>query len=59
MHWVERVGLDTIKAKVVDDLESRKALYERLLYALSGEKDPWGEIVGSAEKRRQFEPLAV
>ncbi|MDD5295870.1 MAG: nitrite reductase large subunit NirB [Rhodocyclaceae bacterium] len=57
VHWVERVGLDYVKARVVNDLESRKALYDRLMYALSGEKDPWGEIVSSPEKRRQFEPL--
>jgi nitrite reductase (NADH) large subunit len=59
VHWVERVGLDYVKAKVADDAESRKALFDRLMYSLSGEKDPWGEIVASADKRKQFEPLMV
>ena len=59
VHWLERVGLDYAKAKVVDDLESRKALYERLLFALQGEKDPWAEIVESPALRAQFEPLSV
>ncbi len=44
VHWLERVGMDSVKAKVVDDRENRQALFERLMYALSGEKDPWGEI---------------
>jgi len=57
VHWLERVGMDSVKAKVVDDRENRQALFERLMYALSGEKDPWGEIVASPEKRKQFEPL--
>ncbi len=59
VHWLERVGLDYAKAKVVDDLENRKALYERLLFALQGEKDPWAEIVESPALRAQFEPLSV
>jgi nitrite reductase (NADH) large subunit len=59
VHWLERVGLDYVKAKVVSDAESRKALFDRLMYSLSGEKDPWGEIVANADKRKQFEPLRV
>jgi len=59
VHWLERVGLDYAKAKVVDDLASRKALYERLLFALQGEPDPWAEIVESPALRAQFEPLSV
>ncbi|MDZ4175809.1 MAG: nitrite reductase large subunit NirB, partial [Hydrogenophaga sp.] len=41
VHYIDRVGLDYVKGKVVDDAESRKALYERLLFALQDYKDPW------------------
>ncbi len=42
--WVERVGLDYVKAKVVDDHEGRKALYDRFLHAQKYlQKDPWAE----------------
>ena len=43
MHYVERVGLDYVKQQVVQDAANRKALYERLLYALQDEKDPWAK----------------
>jgi assimilatory nitrite reductase (NAD(P)H) large subunit precursor (EC 1.7.1.4) len=43
--WVERVGLDHIKAIVVMDVASRQQLAARLDFALSQEKDPWAEAV--------------
>jgi assimilatory nitrite reductase (NAD(P)H) large subunit precursor (EC 1.7.1.4) len=43
--WVERVGLDHIKAVVVMDVASRQQLAARLDFALSQEKDPWAEAV--------------
>ena len=50
VHWIERVGLDYAKNRVVEDSASRQALYQRLLYALSGEKDPWKSVVESRTK---------
>jgi nitrite reductase (NADH) large subunit len=41
VHYVERVGLDYVKQKVVEESANRQSLYERLLYALAEEKDPW------------------
>jgi nitrite reductase (NADH) large subunit len=41
VHYLERVGLDHVKQRVVQDAENRKALYGRLMYALEGAKDPW------------------
>ncbi|MGH8245335.1 MAG: (2Fe-2S)-binding protein, partial [Gammaproteobacteria bacterium] len=41
VHYVQRVGMDYIKKKVVDDADNRKALYERLVFALQDTKDPW------------------
>jgi nitrite reductase (NADH) large subunit len=57
VHYLNRVGLDYIRQKVVDDKEGRQALRERLLYALQGLPDPWAEQVGNAVKRRAFIPL--
>jgi nitrite reductase (NADH) large subunit len=61
-HYVERVGLDYVKARVVADADNRKALYERLLFALQDYEDPWAERAaeraGGALKR-EFEVIAV
>lgn len=58
VHWIGRVGLDYAKNRVVDDEANRKALYQRLLYALSGEMDPWKAVVASRAKPL-FETIAV
>ncbi len=50
VHWIARVGLDYAKSRVVEDEKDRKALYQRLLYALSGERDPWKSVVESRAK---------
>ncbi len=40
--WVERVGMDYIKGRIVEDDAGRKALRARFLYAQSFlQKDPW------------------
>lgn len=54
VHWVGRVGLDYVKKRICADGAGRKALYERLLYALQGEGDPWKTV-----SRDEFEPLAI
>ena len=56
VHYVERVGIDYVKQQVVDDAANRKALYERLLYALQGAKNPWAKENVNA---REFAPLTV
>ncbi|OCX73506.1 hypothetical protein A6O24_11290 [Acidithiobacillus thiooxidans] len=43
--WVERIGLEKIKATIVDDANTRKTLAERMDFALAQEKDPWKEAV--------------
>jgi nitrite reductase (NADH) large subunit len=59
VHYLARVGLDYAKEKVVNDEKNRKALYERLLFALEGEADPWHEPEKAAVDTRQFAPLPV
>ncbi|MEW5770952.1 MAG: nitrite reductase large subunit NirB [Pseudomonadota bacterium] len=57
--WVERVGLAHIKAKVVDDEASRKALAERFAVSQKpAQVDPWKERTEGALKQ-EFTPIAV
>ncbi|MEN6630123.1 MAG: nitrite reductase large subunit, partial [Sulfuricella sp.] len=58
VHWVQRVGLEYVKSKVMDEA-CRKALNERLLFALKGEKDPWAERASEGVEKHEFEALAV
>ncbi len=59
VHWVNRVGLDYVKKKILDDAEGRKALWERLQFALDGEPDPWFEFDKAAVDTRQFTPVGA
>ena len=47
-----------MKSRIVDDAPGRRALYERLLYALQGEKDPWQECVKGAAAQ-EFQPIRL
>jgi nitrite reductase (NADH) large subunit len=59
VHYVNRVGLDYVKTRVLEDAANRKALWERLQFALDGEPDPWHEPEKAAVDMRQFIPLTV
>ncbi|MHB1249350.1 MAG: nitrite reductase large subunit NirB, partial [Polaromonas sp.] len=59
VHYVNRVGLDHVKKKILDDDEGRKALWERLQFALDGEPDPWFDLKEAAVDTRQFVPISV
>ena len=56
VHYVQRVGMEHVKARVVDDAASRTELYRRLQFALQDERDPWAEIAARAA-RPEFEVL--
>src|SRR3990167_4602088 len=56
VHWVQRVGMDYVKKRIVEDAAGRLALYERLTDALRDEKDPWQERVFGAAAR-EFAPI--
>ena len=58
VHYIARVGLDYIKQRIVSDAIQRKALHERLLYALEGLPDPWAARIKGAQ-RQEFIPLKV
>ena len=54
VHYVGRVGLDYVKKKILEDHAGRKALWERLQFALDGEPDPWFEFDKASVDTRQF-----
>jgi nitrite reductase (NADH) large subunit len=59
VHWLQRVGMDYVKRRILEDSEGRKTLYQRLLYALSIEKDPWHERAVEGVAKHEFELLTV
>ena len=59
VHYVNRVGLDHVKKKILDDHAGRKALWAQLQAALEGEPDPWFEFDKAAVDTRQFEAITV
>ncbi len=57
VHWVQRVGLDYVKSRVVADAASRQALYGRLQDALRDLPDPWAQELHSGAQG--FRPIAL
>ena len=57
VHYVNRVGLDYVKKKILDDHAGRQALWAELQFALDGEPDPWFEFDKAAVDTRQFTAL--
>ncbi|MEZ0470055.1 nitrite reductase large subunit NirB [Luteimonas salinilitoris] len=58
VHYLDRVGMDYVRTRVIDDADNRRALYERLLYALEGLPDPWTVRI-AGEKPREYRPLRM
>ncbi|MEQ1814640.1 MAG: nitrite reductase large subunit, partial [Candidatus Nitrotoga sp.] len=56
VHYVERVGLEYIKQKVVVDAANRVALYDRLLFTMQDTVDPWKK---ENVHMQEFEPLSI
>lgn len=59
VHYVNRVGLDYVKKRILEDHEGRKALWEQLQFALDGEPDPWFEFDKASVDTRQFDKLTA
>jgi nitrite reductase (NADH) large subunit len=56
--WIERVGVEQIKTRIVDDGAGREALRARFLYAQSfSQDDPWAQRAEGAE-REHHAPMA-
>ncbi len=57
--WVERVGLEKVRAAIMDDHDGRRALLARFLKSqLAVRRDPWAERAAGRELN-EFMPLAV
>lgn len=57
--WLERVGLNYIKDRLLSDEEGRKALYERFKYSQEfSQTDPWRERAEGAAAH-EFTPLKI
>ncbi|MBK7313530.1 nitrite reductase large subunit NirB [Candidatus Aalborgicola defluviihabitans] len=59
VHYVNRVGMDYVKKKILEDEAGRKALWAQLQAALEGEPDPWFDLKESQVDMRQFEAISV
>ncbi|GAB2175969.1 nitrite reductase large subunit NirB [Dongia sp. agr-C8] len=56
--WIERVGLDHLKRRIVEDELSRRALEKRFRHAVGfTQKDPWAERAAGAAAQ-EFSPMA-
>ena len=58
VHYVNRVGLDYVKKKILEDHEGRQALWAKLQFSLDGEPDPWFDFDKARVDTRQFSPVA-
>jgi nitrite reductase (NADH) large subunit len=57
--WVERVGLTSIKERLIDDETERKALYERFKISQKvAQVDPW-KARADGEEQHEFTPLQI
>jgi nitrite reductase (NADH) large subunit len=54
VHYVNRVGMDHVKKRILEDHEGRQRLWARLQSALEGEPDPWVDMAKAGVDTRQF-----
>jgi nitrite reductase (NADH) large subunit len=63
--WIERVGMDYVKSRIVEDDQGRLALFARFLHSQKLlQKDPWAERAAGAESHlhqhiAEIRPFAV
>ena len=56
--WAKRVGIDTIRAQVLDDKDRRRTLYDRFVISQRfAQTDPWAERVAGKDAH-EFRPMA-
>ena len=59
VHFVQRVGLDYVKQRILDDASGRAALAARLTHAVSLEVDAWHEPAKAGVDERQYVPIRL
>ena len=56
--WVERVGIEYVRRRVVEDAEGRKSAHQRFLYSQKfSQNDPWAERASHQVDAHEFQPL--
>lgn len=53
-EWVERMGLESIQQAVVENVENRRQLNERVELALAQLEDPWVNVIQDKEKQARL-----
>lgn len=58
--WIERVGLPSVKARLLDDGVGRRALHERFLYGQGfSQADPWAQRAAQGVDTAEFKTLEL
>jgi len=56
--WIERVGIDYVRSRMVDDVAGRKAAYGRFLASQkTAQVDPWAERAAEGVDAHEFNIL--
>lgn len=57
--WAKRVGIESIRAAVLEDTARRKSLHDRFVFSQGfAQIDPWAERAGGGKDAHEFKPLA-
>ncbi len=57
--WVDKIGLERLRAAIFEDRPAREALYERFIFSQRcARRDPWAERA-AGKHLHEFTPLAV
>ncbi len=57
--WAKRIGIEEIRRQVMDDVERRKAFFDRFVFSQKfAQVDPWSERVSGKDKH-EFRSLAT
>ena len=59
VHYLARVGMEHVKARVIEDVANRNALWAELQAALALEEDPWHKPEAAQVDLRQFKPISI
>ncbi|MBO0664425.1 nitrite reductase large subunit NirB [Jiella sp. MQZ9-1] len=57
--WLKRVGMDSVRAAIVDDLDERRRYFDRFVHSQAfAQRDPWAERASGEVASHEFRPLA-
>lgn len=59
VHYLQRVGMAHIRQAVLENADNRRALNQRLQYALSFEQDPWQARIAEPALKKEFQRIPV